>query len=415
MSTQIAIVALNAYPAVNPNAGRRVGGTESFAWAFCRHLAAAPDWSVAMLIRHTARISNKMVDNVSLVPTVERLRNVRLSAAQRVEVIQEFPRLRIRQFHPKLLWQIPLLAGSRLFTRQSRDAQLERMLQDAAPDLVLTLGVNQDSAAAVTATRKQSRPLCAWLRSMGDLDPRFFNDTDFVDAYGVTSREARLVLEESDAVICQTAQQQQRLRAMTGRDSVVIPNPVDTSVFVAGTDTQSDRPFVLWIGRFHSHKRPDLALDVARRCPQIPFVMILNQGDSVVEARVRKNRPSNVEFREYIPRSEMPSLMRQSRFLLCTGSRDIEGFPNVLLEAAATGTPIASLDDFDGFLDRSLAGYKTSSTDELAEWLRETWDATQRWKQYSSAGINWVKHHHSWESTIADFTRVALSILKGRE
>ncbi len=42
--------------------------------------------------------------------------------------------------------------------------------------------------------------------------------------------------------------------------------------------------------------------------------------------------------------------------LLATGSQAYEGFPNVLLQAAAAETPIVSLQDFDGFLNASSAG-----------------------------------------------------------
>ncbi len=66
--------------------------------------------------------------------------------------------------------------------------------------------------------------------------------------------------------------------------------------------------------------------------------------------------PKNVELCDRVDFDAMPAQYHGCRCLLATGSQAYEGFPNVLLQAAAAETPIVSLQDFDGFLNASGAG-----------------------------------------------------------
>jgi len=407
---RLAIVALNAYPAIVPSAGTAIGGLETFAWSLARTLASDSGTSVHFLVRHTSHPAQDMVDGVRLHFEVEPNRSVRQAVSRDIEFLGRFPWLRVHHFRPALLWQIPLLAFAKLTsTRSHLTSRVDLFLKDSQPDVVLALGAGEGTAAAVQAAKFVGVPAWVWWQSNSDLNSRFVTDDTFVESNGVRAADARAAYR-ADGFICQTQWQQNQTTQLLHQNSTLIPNPVNSERFPVGEATATARPEVLWIGRFdRHHKRPHLALEIARLCPQIPFQFVINQGDPIVEQEVRGNCPPNVRLIEYIPRDAMPDAYRSARLFLSTGSQAYEGFPNVLLEAAASGTPIVSLEDFDSFLKRSGAGF--SSGEDLAQLagkIRELWALTPEWHTYSRSGAEYVRRHHSLSTCVTKFREAVL-------
>ena len=337
---------------------------------------------------------------------------MRQAVSRDVEIVGRFPWLRVHHFCPALLWQIPLLAFSRLTSpRANLATQVERFLNDCQPDVVLALGAGDGSAAAVQAAKRVGVPAWVWWQSNSDLNSRFVTDDTFVESNGVSAAEARAAYQ-ADGFICQTQWQREQVTRLLHRDSTLIPNPVDSERFPVGEPTSTARPEVLWIGRFdRHHKRPQLALEIARLCPQIPFQFVINQGDPIVEQEIRNSCPPNVRLTEYIPRDAMPQAYRSARLFLSTGSNAYEGFPNVLLEAAASGTPIVSLEDFDSFLEISGAGFGFGAElAQLAHKTRELWAMPPEWHACSRAGAEYVRRQHSLAACVAKFRDAVLYV-----
>ncbi len=138
--------------------------------------------------------------------------------------------------------------------------------------------------------------------------------------YGDAGATCHYSLTQADAVFVQTPEQQALLRERFGRDGVVIPNPID----LVQWDSRKNRPideeftgglsqFVLWIGRAESiHKRPQVLLEIARLCPEVPFLMILNPRDPAVDAATRRQAPPNVRIVSQVPFPSMPALFSAS-------------------------------------------------------------------------------------------------------
>ncbi len=405
---RLAIVALNAYPAIVPQAGTAIGGLETFAWSLARALARDPAMQIQFVVRHTSAPQSRKVDGVELFCELERLRPIRLSVSRDVEVTRRAPWLRIQHFRPRLLWQVPLLALSKLAgPRAPLTKRISAQLRAAQPDVVLALGVGDGTAATVRAAREQGIPAWLWVRSNADLDERFLTDENFVDQYGVSAGDARAAYQ-ADGILCQTQWQQDRVKQWLGRESVVIPNPVDGERFPVGDSSPLLRREVLWVGRFdRHHKRPLLALDVARHCPGIPFHFVINRGDSEVEHQIRNHCPPNVWLTDYLPRDAMPEAYCSARLFLSTGSNAFEGFPNALLEAAASGTPIISLEEFDGFLERSGAGSSSGGdVERLAARVREMWPMSAEWQACSRSGAEYVRREHTLDQCVKQFREV---------
>ncbi|OAI51417.1 hypothetical protein AYO47_07140, partial [Planctomyces sp. SCGC AG-212-M04] len=345
---RIAVVAMNALPVVLGEHGR-IGGMETFAWNLVRGLATS-GYDTWLVVRSVRKPSVDRVEGVRLLVDIEPLREVRRRVSEQVEFRPGFPWLKIQKWSPALAWQIPALAVARgLRSRVPLSDRIAALFDEARPDVVLALGVSGESRAAIAAAHKRNGLGVLWLRSNADLDPRWYSDPEFRNSYGVTSAEARACLVESDGIIAQTALQRDRLKELNGRDAAVIQNPVDLKTYSPGSD--EPRRGVLWIGRYDRfHKRPLLAMEIARQCPGVPFTLVINEGDAEVADEVRRLKPDNVTIVDSVPRPEMPDRFRNARVFLSTGSVEHEGFPNVLLEAAASGTPVVSLEDFDGYV-----------------------------------------------------------------
>lgn len=409
MSVRLMMTAWNAYPAVNPAAGSAVGGLETFAWSLAKSLAQSDKVTVLFCVRESRAPASLTVDGVQISALVEPFGKIRNNVARSLIRTARFPWISLRKLDPNLIWQIPLLAIRRCFgPAPVWNERVGRMVQELRPDVVLGLGVSEETAAMIRAAKQHRIPAIVWFQSNADLDSGFLSDTEFRNPYGVTSADGQLCLTQSDRLICQTNTQLELLRRQISRPVDVIQNPIDSRRFGAGRRDMHSRTSVLWIGRYDRfHKRPLLALEVARMCPQIPFLFVVNSGDSEVREEVLSRLPGNVTLMDYLPNSEMPDTFRSARLFLSTGAGQFEGFPNVLLEAAASGTPICSLEDFDGFINASHSGaFADGDLSRLAVIVQEFWSDNELWKSCSAAGVEYVARNHSLTAVAGLFERV---------
>lgn len=361
--SRVGMVVWHGLPAALPRAGDSIGGLETGAWTLARGLSQFTNVKPVFVVRSTRWSVPAEVDSVSLVAYREILANIRNRFADCVDL---GPPLRIKQFSASLLWQFPVLAIGKFWKRPRVLPMLpDPRLSGIHVDVFAGFGVNGDSARVV-ATAKQLRiPSILFLESNADLDPRLATSEKFVNAYGETADEQRFALKNATAIVCQSSVQLRMLEDIFGRGGVLLRNPIEKSAWKINENVE--RQHVLWIGRYDEfHKRPRMAMEIARRLPSYKFRMIVNRQDADVERLVRSEKPNNVELVDYVPFDRMPLEFAKAKAFLCTGNPEHEGFPNVLLQSAAAHTPICSLHDFDNFLSSSGAGVSCKGDIEIA-------------------------------------------------
>ena len=91
---------------------------------------------------------------------------------------------------------------------------------------------------------------------------------------------------------------------------------------------------VVWLGRFTEVKRPDRVIEMARKMPDLTFVMA--GGGDLLEP-LKNSAPANVRFLGFQDKNEMWSI---ADIALCTS--DSEGMPLALIEAQMAGVPVVS-------------------------------------------------------------------------
>jgi glycosyltransferase involved in cell wall biosynthesis len=246
------------------------------------------------------------------------------------------------------------------------------------------------------------------LGSDGDLDERYTRDSQFISPYGDPGHVCWRILQDVDAIVAQTTAQRDMLRQRFGRSATVIANPVD----VAEWDARRQPPagleetagldrYVLWVGRAESvHKRPQVCLEVARRCPEISFLMVMNPRDPHVEATVRRDAPPNVRILSAVPFARMSAVFARAAAFISTSS--LEGFPNVFLQAALSRVPIASLEVGEAFLQHIGSGhFAHGDLDDLCRAIRGFWNTSPDDSVLDTARATVTREHGLAETSAA--------------
>lgn len=170
---------------------------------------------------------------------------------------------------------------------------------------------------------------------------------------------ARRAIRLADAVVSQTEHQRRRLAESFGRDSVVIPNPVELPASDLVVDAGGD-PSVAWLATYKPSKRPEWFTRFAERHPQVRCRMAgaippppLDDAEWRA-ARAMAERLPNLEVSPTIPHERVGEFLRGST--LFAHSSPSEGFPNAFLEAWANGLPSVTAFDPDGIIEREGLG-----------------------------------------------------------
>ncbi len=416
----VCFVSWRAWPAIDPQAEGFVGGSESRAWLFARGLAVTGRFDVRFAIRHHRLIRERMREGVTIVPVLDRLRPMREEVSRYVEVTGGFPPLRLRRWTWPLLWQVPLLAVCRPFRQASVDPLYPHpLLQQVNADAWCTFGANAAALQVVVTAQSLGRPSILFLGADADLDCLSASAPGGTSPYGEPLELCRRALIEASAVIAQTEHQRQLLQERSGREAVVIENPIDLHIWGAPADplcpTLAGLPqrFALWVGRADDfHKRPRLCLELARKCPQVVFVMVLNPREPAIEEEIRRVAPGNVTIVTRVPPDQLPSLMRRAVVFVSTSAAAQEGFPNVLLQAAACEVPIASLEAGADFIASAECGKVThGDLDQLAVQVTRFWGSAADARRYGARGREYVTAHHGLKAQANQLAEVLQEVI----
>jgi len=183
-------------------------------------------------------------------------------------------------------------------------------------------------------------------------------------------------LRRANAVLSQSAQQSRALDANYGLPSriaamLVDPNQLDLAFEQRDVD-------VLWVNNLRPFKRPDLALELARRVPNLRVHMIggTQPGHEDLYEQIREQARAipNLTFHGRVPYHDVNDFYERAKVFVNTS--DSEGFPNSYLQAWRRGAPTVAFFDPDGLIASQKLGSAPRSMDEMAAAVERF--ATQR-------------------------------------
>jgi glycosyltransferase involved in cell wall biosynthesis len=136
-----------------------------------------------------------------------------------------------------------------------------------------------------------------------------------------------------DTFIANSTETQKRIAATYGRDSMVIPPPVDERFLQYPLPSMTERHGFLALGRLVPYKRFDLLIEAANHL-QLPLTIA---GTGQEAARLKAMAGPTVTFLGYVPDADVPKLYACSQAVLFPAFEDAGIVP---LEAQACGTPV---------------------------------------------------------------------------
>ena len=360
---RICFVAPLANVLFDDTSGSIYGGSEIRAWSFAQGLGRLREFEVSMIVQGAAGRSMRR-SNVDI-------RWHDFNGAGRVprglaRILKHFDPMPGRDIAALLRQIDPQIVAA--FGAVGFNAMLGGVARRQARKMALFLGSDIDLAGTLADVSAG--------RSLADLPPR---------------EEARAALLGADLIVAQTEWQARRAAALTGRPCPVVRNPIELRA--GGLTDWADREGVLWIGKTDSIKRPMLAIEIARRCPEIRFRIVANPTSPGAWSEISQATPPNVELLSRFSYGDEESFYGRARVLLNTSS--FEGFPNAFLQAGRFGVPIVSAAaDPDGFLQRTGSGIVASSDPErLADAIRSFVRDQAQWEVCSKAIRKYVEQH----------------------
>jgi glycosyltransferase involved in cell wall biosynthesis len=211
--------------------------------------------------------------------------------------------------------------------------------------------IRRDGVDIVHAFLFQANPY-AWLAARLARGPRLVTSARNCRTIGLVRDWAnRVAFRASDAIVCNGGAVRdfvvRRYAAPSGK-CVVIHNGVDLDRFAppGGARNGQRQPLVLGVGRLVPQKDFELFLEAAAllvgRNPATGFAIV---GDGPERAALER-RAAHYGLAHTVTfmgeRQDVPDLLRAADILWLTSLW--EGLPNVVLEAAASGTPVVARD-----------------------------------------------------------------------
>lgn len=216
------------------------------------------------------------------------------------------------------------LRGDRALAR----AVLTRLLVQEAPALLHVI----QSRVAWDAIRWHGRAIGARTRRVASV---YCDDFDALGVrFGYAEEYLPNCLSQLDALITDNSRTPQSCFALAGVPPWrfrVMPLPVESSE--RATTHAPER--LIWAGRMERQKRPDLAIALAERMPNVQLAMY---GTGSLEKALKRRSPANVSWHgAFADFATLPDGV-----LVVTSEWD--GLANVALEAATRGMPVIGFD-----------------------------------------------------------------------
>ena len=165
-------------------------------------------------------------------------------------------------------------------------------------------------------------------------------------------------------------------------------------------------PYVAWVGVLRQPKRPDILVDIARRCPNVRFKVCGGvsahrspPGYGERYAAELAKLP-NVEYLGHVAPEIAIEVISHAALLLSTS--EAEGFPSVFVEAWAHGTPVVSLQvDPDHVIRRFGLGFVPESATTAPGEIERFINAPEERQAAALRSRDYVQQTHSASAVAA--------------
>ena len=191
-------------------------------------------------------------------------------------------------------------------------------------------------------------------------------------------------LKYTDHIILQSNIQNKKLRLNHNRNGIVIPNAHP----IPDYSDKNRKKIILWIGRLHELKQPEIFIDIAKRFKFQDYRFIMAgrpMNNRIITLKEIFEAVENLPDFDYlgeIDSVKIHDLMQKSMLLVSTSEH--EGFPNTFIEAWLRGVPVVSLKvDPDSYLKKFNMGKVSENREQMCRDIHILMTNTALWKAVS--------------------------------
>lgn len=224
----------------------------------------------------------------------------------------------------------------------------------------------------------------------------------------------RYGIKRADRIIVQTKGQMQMLKDGFGLDSVELPMPCQgpaPGTYAEPSPPDSKRCTVLWAARIQPSKRLELLVEVARKLPEVEFIVAggsYQDNEYIRELMKFANETPNIRMLGMVARERMPALYKSAHLFCCTSS--YEGFPNTFLEAWSHGLPVVSTFDPDNLINGRGLGVAVKDAAGMVDAIRRLQADSMDWSRMSRAARNQYLENHTLDAVMQRFEGVFMDV-----
>ena len=219
---------------------------------------------------------------------------------------------------------------------------------------------------------------------------------------------ARFGRKHAHLILAQQSEQQRDL-ARLGIPSEILRNshlPVPEN----NLQRHESPPVVLWVDTVKQWKRPEVFIELARRCQDVSaeFLMIGRiEHDHYKKLLAAAARDlSNFRYGGFVPPAQVPEVFRRAHLHVKT-SQPLEGFPNTFVEAWLHGVPVVSLEtDPEGFLNEQHLGACLPSVDAMEQTIRHLLSHPDRRREIGLRARQFAEREFDLKNNVDRFERL---------
>lgn len=247
---------------------------------------------------------------------------------------------------------------------------------------------------------------CRWRRRLSVYAAA--SDPDFDPAvpkirFGRDRALFRWGLRNVSGIVVQSERQREALARHYRREGTIVPS-------CYGHIGRPSRPggLILWAGMIRQVKRPELFIELARRCPQFRFRLVgggaSNEGRLLDHIRMEAATLPNLEMTGFVHYQDVEQHFDDASLLVNTS--ESEGFPNTFLQAWSRGIPTLSFFDPAARWRQHAVGEIVSSLDDLVKRTQSLMSDVERWRLASSVCREHFTAHHSVDRAVDAYEAV---------
>ncbi len=333
------------------------------------------------------------------------------------EVPAEESRDGLRVLHPRylLLPKVSMNVAPLTLARAGKAVVRKLLAQGERFDLIDAHYLYPDGVAAALIARAVHLPLCVTARG---------SDVNLIPRHAIPRRWLRFLLARADAAVAvaealrveMAALAPPELETVTLRNGVDLAKfrPLDRAAARAQLGWPQQRRIVLAVGHLIERKGPHHLLATLPRLPADVVVKLVGDGEERVRLAaqaVTLGIADRVEFCGRMAHAQLHVAYSAADVLALLSSR--EGWPNVLLESMACGTPVAATRVFgtpEVVRDESVGLLIDAPTPTaVAATITALLDAPR-----DRARVRAYAEQHSWAATVAGMQSLFERILARR-